>query len=63
MLGGSKNSIGYMVLIKADKMKSDPQEIKLCNWATAFYEKMKGYVNDNIKFFELRPYAYATEAE
>lgn len=56
--GSSKNSIGTMLLIKSDLMKNDPQESKLCYWAILFYQKMQNYVNDNIKFFELRPYAY-----
>lgn len=54
----SKNSIGLMLLIKADTMYSDPQESKLCKWANMFYEKMNKYVAENIKFFELRPFAY-----
>ena len=59
ILGGSKNSIGVMLLIKSDIMKSDPQEMKLCHWATLFYDKMHKYVNENIKLFELRPYSFA----
>lgn len=61
ILGGSKNSIGVMLLIKSETMKNDPQECKLSHWATLFYEKMHKYTNDNIKFFELRPYGYAKE--
>jgi len=57
--GGSKNSIGVMLLIKAHTMATDPQEQKLCKWANMFYEKLSKYVAENIKFFELRPYAYA----
>jgi hypothetical protein len=58
--GGSVNSIGTMLLIKSEIMKNDPQESKLCYWATLFYDKMQSYVNDNIKFFELRPFAYGS---
>jgi hypothetical protein len=60
--GGSKNSIGVMLLIKANRMRDDPQEKKLCNWANMFYNKMNKYVAENIKFFELRPFAYANQA-
>lgn len=40
-------------------MINDPEESKLCKWVTIFYNKLKHYVAENIKFFELRPYAYA----
>mmetsp|Transcript_19979 Transcript_19979/g.17655 ORF Transcript_19979/g.17655 Transcript_19979/m.17655 type:complete len:86 (+) Transcript_19979:1079-1336(+) len=58
---GNKNSIGVMLLVKSQKMKTDPQEQKLCTWVNLFYDKIHQYVNDNIKFFELRPFAYAIE--
>lgn len=61
--GGSKNSIGVMLLIKAEEMHSDPQEMKLCKWATMFHSKMKDFISENFKFFELRPFDYARPTE
>lgn len=60
--GGSKNSIGVMVLIKSDLMQYDIQESKLWKWVIMFFNKMKHYVGENIKFFELRPFSYAKGA-
>ena len=57
--GGTKNSIGVMLLIKGHTMATDPHEAKLCKWSTSFFTKMGKYVADTVKFFELRPFAYA----
>lgn len=61
--GGTKNSIGVMLLIRAEDMQTDPQEAKLCKWAVMFHEKMKNYVAENFKLFELRPFSYAKPME